>query len=477
MTKEKKDTDAHLHHSTKTHHARQAAISEELRIKIAEARGMVRTTLLENRDLLEKHVQVRAQMIKLKETAAQQKVQLAEAEATLAKEQERRRDCNQTQRMERADFQKKVDAAKRKLDSTEYQLRLLTASEEKAREECKKTKRESNDLAAKLAKQAKEHDVLQEDLQYQARRAQDGETRVSQLHEKTSALQDETNELRSQLEAARQLAEDEEQTRLQQIRALEEEQTLTAMVVQSAAAEDPSLIDLQDAKAKGMVIATMLENRLLQEKHVNLKAELQVTKEKEKQQRIELAETNAKLRQEEEKHKESNQIHRTKHANMQRELDVAKRKLEASESRGQMSSVINDTSREEAKKARKANEAAAQQFAAEQEQARLQQARAHEEDLQRLKNQSCSHGLHRFIVSKPKPDNEEAKARHQGSSTKFDDAGSSHRAEIVGCRGVTTFVFAADIEEPLKSQCSDLFGEGWPRQLLQNLANISNGMV
>ena len=77
VTKEKKDTYAHLHHSTKTHHARQAAISEESRIKIAEAKGMVKTSILEHRDLLEKHIRVRSEMLKLKKSDAQKAVQLA----------------------------------------------------------------------------------------------------------------------------------------------------------------------------------------------------------------------------------------------------------------------------------------------------------------------------------------------------------------------------------------------------------------
>ena len=95
--------------------------------------------------------------------------------------------------------------------------------------------------------------------------------------------------------------------------------------------------------------------------------------------------------------------------------------------------------------------------------------RKYQQHLQAQQKRSASHGMHRFFGSKPteNPEKEEAKAEHQGSSTKIDDHGNSHRAEIVPCRGVPTFLFAADIDEPLKSQCSTLFGEDWPRQLLQ----------
>ena len=80
-----------------------------------------------------------------------------------------------------------------------------------SKEEAKKARRASEANATRLAVQAHAQESLQEELRFVTKRAQEGAKTASQLHEKASALHDDKTKLQNKLEAAQQLAAEQEQ--------------------------------------------------------------------------------------------------------------------------------------------------------------------------------------------------------------------------------------------------------------------------
>ena len=470
--------------------------------KIADPRntyaGMYKAVQVERRYLEEKHMHTKVELHQAKETAKQQKVENAQLEARLKTEEEKRKEASMVHKNKEENLKRDLEKSEKKLRHSQENANMWSHDATRARQEAKKARTATDVLQAKFAQTEKDFQRTQEELEYRSKQARDSAKTAQLLQLRASSLDEEKTELETALAAAKQRASELEEIQLEQARALEADQSRADMMIQQ---KDLEIQQLKALVAKQSRSAAWTEEpaepALLPEEpavsdpeddgidgrfgmdshsdfdphdiaNVALPEDAEPPHEEKSEGDPDLndggteetisADGPVKRRRVNPEDKWNNYNHPQM---------AGKKIIWDKEKKTERFYVL-------CKWCSKENDESTwfkmRPWDGSHFDSHMRTCKKYKDHLDRSTPQANS--MRRFIVSKTTPEPEEAQARPQGSNeqmgstTTNDPAGNSVPAEFPPCMGVPNFVFAADLEEPLKDQCSNLFGQQWVTQLL-----------